>query len=183
MVALPRVELYVGAQLKVAGGVMQSRNLRQDAELGSIESELFIDAPPEVVFEVISDPRHVAEWWADAADYQAVPGSTGTISFGTVDDGGKVVTLTVVEAVRPRTFSFRWTHDAQDAADVGNSLLVTFELVPSGTGTALKCTETGFREMGWEAAVLEANYLDHATGWKQFLPRLVSYAESLGNRP
>jgi uncharacterized protein YndB with AHSA1/START domain len=162
---------------------MQSQNLSQDAELGSIERELFIDAPPEVVFEVISDPRHVAEWWADAATYQAVPGSTGTISFGPVDDGGKVVTLTVVEAVRPKTFSFRWTHDAEEAAHVGNSLLVTFEVVPSGTGTLLKFIETGFREMGWEAAVLEATYLDHVTGWKHFLPRLVSYAESFGNRP
>jgi uncharacterized protein YndB with AHSA1/START domain len=162
---------------------MQSRNLDQDVELGSIKRELFIDAPPHVVFDVVSDPRHVAEWWADAATYHAVPGSTGTICFGTVDDGGKVVTLTVVEAVRPRTFSFRWTHDAEEAADVGNSLLVTFELVPSGTGTVLKFTETGFREMGWEAAVLEATYLDHTSGWKHFLPRLVSYAESLGNRP
>jgi uncharacterized protein YndB with AHSA1/START domain len=162
---------------------MQSQNLRQDVELGSMERELFIDASPEVVFEVISDARHVAEWWADAATFQALPGSTGMISFGTVDDGGKVVTLTVVEAVRPKTFSFRWTHDAEEAADVGNSLLVTFELVPSGTGTVLKFVETGFREMGWEAAVLEATYLDHVTGWKHFLPRLVSYAESLGNRP
>ena len=162
---------------------MQSRNLRHNVELGSIERELFIDASPEIVYEVISDPRHVAEWWADAATFQAVPGSTGTISFGTVDDGGKVVTLTVVEAVRPRTFSFRWTHDAEEAADVGNSLLVTFELVPSGTGTVMKFVETGFREMGWEPAVLEANYLDHATGWKHFLPRLVSYAEQLVNRP
>jgi uncharacterized protein YndB with AHSA1/START domain len=162
---------------------MQSRDLRQDAELGSIERELFIEAPPEVVFEVISDPRHVAEWWADAATYQAVPGSTGTISFGPLDDGGKAVTLTVVEAVRPRTFSFRWTHDAGKAADVGNSLLVTFELVPSGTGTVVKFIETGFREMGWGAAVLEATFLDHATGWKHFLPRLVSHAESSWNRP
>jgi uncharacterized protein YndB with AHSA1/START domain len=162
---------------------MQSQNLRQDVELGSIERELFIDAPPEVVFEVVSDPRPVAEWWADAATFQALPGSTGMISFGTVDDGGKVATLTVVEAVRPKTFSFRWTHDAEEAADVGNSLLVTFELVPSGTGTVLKFVETGFREMGWEAAVLEATYFDHVTGWKHFLPRLVSYAESLGNRP
>jgi hypothetical protein len=36
--------------------------------------------------------------------------------------------------------------------------------------------------MGWEAAVLEATYLDHANGWEHFLPRLVSYAESVGSR-
>lgn len=162
---------------------MQNQGLSQGVESGSIERELFIDASPEVVFEVVSDPRHVVEWWADAATYEAVPGSTGTISFGDVDDGGKVVTLTVIEAVRPKTFSFRWTHEAEDAADVGNSLLVTLELIPSGVGTVLRFTETGFREMGWQAAVLEANYRDHATGWDYFLPRLASYAESLADRP
>ena len=161
---------------------MQRPNLRHDGELGSIQRELFVDAPPEVVYEVVSNPRHVTEWWADAATYRAVPGSTGTISFGDVDEGGNVMTLIVVEAVPPRTFSFRWTHDAEEAADVGNSLLVTFELVPSGAGTVLKFSETGFRERGWEAAVLETNYRDHATGWKHFLPRLSSYAESLGSR-
>ena len=161
---------------------MQNRNRRPGAELGSLERELFIDAAPETVFEVISDPRHVVEWWPDAATYEAMPGSTGTVSFGTVEDGGKVETLTVVEAVRPRTFSFRWTHDAREAAEVGNSLLVTFELVPSGAGTLLKLIETGFREMGWEAAVLEASYRDHAAGWDHFLPRLVSYATSLPSR-
>ena len=37
----------------------------------------------------------------------------------------------------------------------GNSLLVTFELTSQGDGTRLRMTETGFREMGWEVAVLE----------------------------
>ena len=37
-------------------------------------------------------------------------------------------------------------------------------------------TETGFREMGWEVAVLEAEYQDHGHGWNHFLPRLVAYA-------
>ena len=36
-----------------------------------------------------------------------------------------------------------------------NTLLVTFELLPSGAGTVLRLTETGFREIGWNDAVLE----------------------------
>ena len=40
-------------------------------------------------------------------------------------------------------------------------------------------TETGFREMGWEVAVLEAQYEDHANGWAHFLPRLVEYAATV----
>ena len=84
--------------------------------------------------------------------------------------------VTVVDAVPPRLFSFRWTHPADQDAREGNSLLVTFELTPSGDGTVLKMTESGFREMGWEVAVLEAQYEDHVSGWAHFLPRLVDYA-------
>jgi hypothetical protein len=40
-------------------------------------------------------------------------------------------------------------------------------------------TETGFREMGWEAAVLEEAYADHVQGWDHFIPRLRQYADSL----
>jgi hypothetical protein len=56
---------------------------------------------------------------------------------------------------------------------------VTFELTPSGAGTLLRMTETGFRERGWEVAVLEEQYQQHATGWDHFLPRLAPYVATL----
>src|SRR4051812_1098301 len=142
---------------------MQNNALDQDVELGTIRRELYVDAPPEVVFEVVSEPRHVIEWWADAATYRAVPGSTGTVSFGPVDQGGKVVTLTVVESVPPRKFSFRWTHAAEEEAGAANSLLATFELVPPGAGTLLKFSETRFRGRGWEAGRPPAHHPHPAT--------------------
>lgn len=141
-------------------------------EYGTIEREIYIDAAPEVLFQVISNPEHITTWWPDQAHYEARPGSSGQIAFGDPDSGGKVVQLTIVELTPPRTFSFRWTHAAEDVAAPGNSLLVTFELTPSGEGTALRFTESGFREMGWEAAVLEEQHNAHARGWDQFLPRL-----------
>ncbi len=148
-------------------------------ELGTIEREIYVEAAPEIVFEVVSSPDHLKEWWPDDARYDPVPGSTGELVFG--DD--KVVAFTVVEAQPPRTFSFRWTHPAGEIAAEGNSLLVTFELTPSGNGTLLKMTETGFREMGWEIAVLEQQYQEHVTGWGYFLPRLAPYATTLAVRP
>ena len=39
-----------------------------------------------------------------------------------------------------------------------------------GDGTLLRMTETGFREKGWEVAVLEEQYRDHVSGWDHFLP-------------
>src|SRR3712207_3497176 len=152
-------------------------------EFGSIEREIYIDASPEIVFQVVSSPDHLKEWWPDDAEYEPTPGSTGHIVFGDRDAGGTVVPFTVVDARPPRTFSFRWTHPATEAAAEGNSLLVTFELAPSGSGTLLRMTETGFREMGWEVAVLEEQYREHQHGWDFFLPRLAPYVETLGVRP
>ena len=152
-------------------------------ELGTIEREIFVEASPEVVFEVVSSPDHLRRWWPDDARFEPTPGSSGEIVFGDPAAGGKVVALTVVEAVPPTTFSFRWTHPAGAVAARGNSLLVTFELAASDGGTLLRMTETGFREMGWEAAVLEHQYQDHGSGWDHFLARLSPYAVSLAVRP
>lgn len=152
-------------------------------ELGSIEREVFVEATPEIVFEVVSSPDHLKQWWPDDARYEPMPGSTGEIVFGNPCDGGGVVSFTVVAVDPPRSFSFRWTHPAGELPVPGNSLLVTFELVPAGTGTLLRMTETGFREMGWEAAVLEQQYREHEHGWDFFLPRLAPYVATLGVRP
>jgi uncharacterized protein YndB with AHSA1/START domain len=148
-------------------------------EFGTIERELYIDASPEVVFEVVSSPDHLKEWWPDDASYEPSPGKAGQIVFGDRNAGGTVVAFTVVDARPPRMFSFRWTHPAGEVAEEGNSLLVTFDLTPSRGGTLLKMTETGFREMGWEAAVLEEQFREHGTGWDFYLPRLIPYVEKV----
>jgi uncharacterized protein YndB with AHSA1/START domain len=148
-------------------------------EFGSIEREVFIEASPEVVFEVITQPEHIAQWWSDEAHYEPVAGSTGEVVFYDHGRGGRTESLTVVEAAPLQRFSFRWTNPATEAADESNSLLVTFELTPSGDGTLLKITETGFREQGWEAAALEWHYRDHIRGWDMFLPNLAPYVASL----
>jgi uncharacterized protein YndB with AHSA1/START domain len=152
-------------------------------ELGSIEREIYVEATPEVVFEVVSSPEHVREWWPDEARYEVRAGAAGEIVFGDPDAGGGVVGFTVVEALPPRTFTFRWTHEVGEEAGAGNSLLVTFELVPSGVGTLVRMTETGFREQGWEVATLEQQYREHVAGWDHFLPRLAAYAARVGARP
>lgn len=153
-------------------------------EFGSIEREIHIAASPEVVYEVVSRPEHLKEWWPDDAELEPVPGTTGVIRFGDRSaPDAKVVALTVVEADPPRQFSFRWVHEEGDAATPANSLLVTFQLFPSDAGTLLRFTESGFREKGWEGALLEEQYRQHVTGWDHFLPRLVAYAAGLVSTP
>jgi uncharacterized protein YndB with AHSA1/START domain len=152
-------------------------------EFGTIEREVHIDASPEIVFQVVSSPEHLREWWPDEARYEPVPGSVGEIVFGDPEAGGGVASFTVVAVEPPRRFAFRWTHPAGEVAGEGNSLLVTFHLVASGGGTLLTMTETGFRERGWEVAVLEQQYREHEAGWDHFLPRLAPYVATLVVRP
>jgi len=152
-------------------------------EPGTVEREIYIEASPEVVFEVVSSPDHLKQWWPDDARYDPTPGSVGEIRFGDCNAGGVAVAFTVVDVQPPRTFSFRWTHPADQAAAEGNSLLVTFDLTPAGDGTLLKMTETGFREMGWEIAVLEQQYQEHGNGWDLYLRRLAPYVATLQVRP
>ena len=145
-------------------------------EIGTIEREIHIEATPEVVYQVVSTAEHLKEWWPDDAELDPSPGGTGTVTF-VRSEGMHSQALTVVEADPPRRFSFRWVYDEVETA--GSALLVTFDLVPSGSGTLLRFSEEGFREKGWEAAVLEEQYRDHVAGWDHFLPRLVAYADRL----
>jgi uncharacterized protein YndB with AHSA1/START domain len=147
-------------------------------EYGSIERELHVDASPEVVFDVLSSPEHIRDWWSAETDLRPTLGATGHLSWTDEDTGRRdSMPFTVVEVDRPRRFSFRWTHDQAEVAGPDNSLLVTFELVPKQGGTTVRFRETGFRERGWEAAVLEAQYNDHRQGWDFYLPRLAVTAQ------
>ena len=147
-------------------------------EYASIERELHIDASPEVVFEVLSRPEHIRDWWNAETDLEAAAGATSQFTW-TRDGACTSAPFTVVEVDPPRTFSFRWIYDDGEAAGPGNSLLVTFELEPAGEGTTVRFRETGYRERGWEAAVLEAHYNDHRQGWDFYLPRLVEAAHRM----
>lgn len=148
-------------------------------EFGSIEREIYVEASPEIVFDVVSSPDHVKQWWSDDASYEPEPGSAGELAFGDPGAERNVCQLLVVDVEPPRRFSFRWTHPAGEVPADGNSMLVTFELTPSGKGTVLKMTETGFREMGWELALLEQEYQSHVRGWDFYLSRIPEYVAGL----
>jgi uncharacterized protein YndB with AHSA1/START domain len=154
-----------------------------DVELGSITKQVRIAAPPDVVYQVISRPEHIAGWWSDDAEFEPEPGRAGTLVWRATSENGRhedyVVWLTVLEAVPGERFSFRWVYPDGEQPDATNSMLVTFTLRPDGTGTLLTVTEDGMREHGWEAAVLEDYYASHDDGWSRHLADLVGYVADL----
>jgi uncharacterized protein YndB with AHSA1/START domain len=151
-----------------------------ESEYGSISKKIHIAASPDVVYEVVSRPEHIAQWWTDDADFVGAPGGTGVLTWNQ-----RAVTkpfqveITVVEAVPGELFSFRWVYPEGESPTTANSMLVTFALAPDGGGTLLTVTEDGMREQGWEAAVLEEYYTSHDDGWTRHLADLATYAANL----
>lgn len=145
-------------------------------EHGTIEREIHVKASAEVVFEVITSPEHLKEWWPDDVELDPVPGAIGKLTFGDPSSpDAQTPEVTVVAAEPPRLFSFRWVYPEDEVASPTNSLLVTFEITPDANGCRVRMTETGFREQGWEIAVLEQAYQEHVDGWNHFIPRLDDY--------
>lgn len=149
-------------------------------EFGALEKHIQIDASAEAVYEVISTPEHIAQWWTDEADFEPTPGGSGVLVWGErATNRPFEVRITVVEAVPGKRFSFRWLYPDGETPTPSNSLLVTFELTPDGGGTLLKVTEEGMREQGWQAAVLEEHYRSHDAGWTRHLADLAAYVATL----
>lgn len=149
-------------------------------EYGTITREIHVDAAPAVVYEVVTRPEHIAQWWGFDACFPPTPGADGVMTRQRRDGTGTLtVPIHVVEADAPRRFVFRWAHPEGRPATSRNSFLVTFELTPDDGGTLLRLSEAGFREIGWEAAQLEAHYRSHCAGWDEHLPNLAAYATNL----
>jgi uncharacterized protein YndB with AHSA1/START domain len=134
----------------------------------SIEREVLIEAPAEVVWRTITEPDQISQWFADRVELVLEPGAHGSMHFG--DQGGPVVVETVD---RPTRFSFRWNHPPGEEPVVGNSILVEFTLTPEGDErTRLRVVESGHELRSWPEAE-KARYADeHRGGWAEYLDRL-----------
>ena len=137
-----------------------------------IERETLIDAPREVVWEVLTDPAHIVHWFADEIELDAGPGGPGTITF----HGHGSSRIPVERADRPRLFSWRWSHADGEPPDAGNSTLVEFTLSEEGGRTRLVIAESGIVDIDWDEERKRAFLADHAGGWGHHLGRIVTYA-------
>lgn len=151
----------------------------------TVEQDILIEAPVDAVWRTLTEPEHIARWFADDVDVRAIPGYDGSLTFTdrTTDPSSprvRTVRVTVRSVDPERTFSYRWQHPAGAAARPGNSTLVTFTLVPEGTGTRLRVVESDLEAMGWTPDELDTYRAQHADGWVHHLGRL---RDQLADRP
>jgi uncharacterized protein YndB with AHSA1/START domain len=145
----------------------------------SIEREIFIEAPIDIVWRTVTEPELIPLWFSDTAAIDVQPGGHGELVFTDSATTKHVTAQIVVEVVEaPTMFSFRWGHVDGIEPTAGNSMLVEFILEPEGDNTRLRVVETGHVGMEWPDDQKATYAADHAHGWGVHLGRLQDHLES-----
>ena len=137
-----------------------------------ITREIVIDAPPERVWAVLTEPAHLARWFSDEVEIDARPG--GHVRFTWHALG---VLAGRVEAVEPpHRFAFRWTPGGEGELREDSSTLVEITLIPErGGGTRLRVDESGFRALAEPESDRARRADENAAGWDRELDELRAY--------
>lgn len=98
-----------------------------------VTREIVLPASPGEVWEALTDPEQLEQWFANDVELDLEPGGAGAFRW----DDGDVRLATVVEVDEGRRLSFRWTD-----GDGSDEALVELELEEAGEGTRVLVTET-----------------------------------------
>jgi uncharacterized protein YndB with AHSA1/START domain len=125
------------------------------------ETELFIAAPPERVFDHFCQPDLLVRWMGDYARLDAVTG--GTFS---VDINGVLIRGEFVRLERPAAIEIAWGELGNEQMPPGSTRL-SIALEGTDSGTTLRLRHEG---------LVPAETAKHAVGWPHFLARLAATA-------
>lgn len=143
----------------------------------TIEREIVIDAPAEVVWATITEPDQISAWFADRVELDLRPGGHGRLTFVGAEGGDAATVPLVVDAVDPPSrFAFRWARPGDRSAEGSNTLLVEFTLVAEAPErTRLRVSETGLDDTGWSDDEMARYVENHRHGWAVHLDRLTAW--------
>jgi uncharacterized protein YndB with AHSA1/START domain len=137
----------------------------------AIEREIVIDAPPAVVWAIVTEARHLVGWFSDEAEIDLRPGGRISLTWhghGTYE--GRVETVDP-----PRLFAFRWQTREGEFSET-NSTVVVMTLAAEDVRTRLRVVESGFAQLPWPEDARVGYADENAKGWVTELGELVDYA-------
>ncbi len=142
--------------------------MNEVGKLPDIEQEVYIDAPSERVYALLTTGDGWDAWFTDGTTVEPRRGGSITLrwkNFGagrwTAEDGGPVV-----EADRNRKFSF-------EGSPGSNPTTVCITLKKLGSGTLVRLTESGYSANGEDLKIC----IGCAVGWGEALTLLKTYLE------
>lgn len=126
--------------------------------------EIYIEAPPEVVFGFLTDPVKMVRWMGIGAELEPRPGGIYRLD----SNGRDVVRGKYLEVVPNSRIAFTWGWEEHAHSVAAGSTIVEINLEPEGKGTRLRLTH---RELPPEARD------KHEFGWAHYLGRLKTISE------
>ena len=137
-----------------------------------ISREVVIDAPPDQVWAIVTEPRHVARWFSDEAEIDLRPGGAMLLTWhGHGTYRGRVETVDA-----PRRFAFRWLRREDNEPGEGRRRSSSSALAPEGAGTRLRVVESGFQRLTWAEDDRPGTPTRTRDGWVHELDQLRDYA-------
>lgn len=141
-----------------------------------IEREVVVAAPPERVWQIITQAEHVGKWFGDSAEVDLRPG--GTIVLRWEKYGTHYATIEKID--EPRYFSYRWNPGVTDQKPSdADSTLVEFTLTPHEGQTRLRVVETGFSRLSRNESERAEQFESNTEGWAIKVSSLQAYVEGL----
>ncbi len=129
--------------------------------------EIFIEAPPAVVFQFLTDPLKMIRWMGISAEIDPRPGGVYRLD----PNGRDVIRGEYVEVIPDRRVVFTWgwenPSEGMPAVPAG-STRVEIELMPEGQGTRVRLTHRQLPPAARDR---------HLLGWAHYLQRLKAVSE------
>jgi uncharacterized protein YndB with AHSA1/START domain len=138
----------------------------------SIHIQIDLPVRPMEAWRLVTEKRHIANWWGEHVDLKARPG--GTLVERWSDGRRTVITLGhVTRCDPPHALELTWADD-----DWPGHTAVGFHLSAYGGGTRLALDHSGWgvHPAGERKSLIDA----HAGGWSRYLARLADYAADRG---
>ncbi|MCB8960074.1 MAG: SRPBCC domain-containing protein [Ardenticatenales bacterium] len=142
------------------------------ATVDEIRREIELPHRPDRVWQAITDPTQVAQWFGDHVSYELTPGAPMHMAW---DQFGEVSGR--IEVVEPTSrFAFRWRATGVPESEpmtARNSTLVTYYLDAIPAGTRLIVSETGFATLPEALRIAALRENNH--GWDVELAEFLAY--------
>ena len=152
-----------------------------DEALGRIDRTIEVNAPLDRVWRILTTAKDLSTWFKVDIEGEIAAGAEVWMISKYPGYEGKRFLVRVTEMTPPRRFAWQWHPGAVDD-DIDYTreawTTVTFTLEPSGAGTRLSVSETGFNEVS--LARRAKVFKDNSQGWAAVIVWIQKYAEAQG---
>lgn len=150
-------------------------------DLDAIISEIEVAAPPQRVFDALSQSAQLKQWWGDDScpctllEFEPRKGGKWRMDCGSPDGKFAVNNIRefkhtgeILEYDPPRLLAYTWLTNFH--ADPSRKTVVRWELTPTKLGTRVKMTHSGLAEE-------PVSRKEYSGGWPGVLDALKKFSE------